>query len=55
MGDTDFKVISMAENSNKVPKTRFWKEKSVEGVITLGPMAQATLVKCETMPKLTIF
>ncbi len=25
-------------------KTRFWKEKSDEDVITLGPMAQATLV-----------
>ncbi len=55
MGDIDFKVISMAENSNGFQKTRFWKEKSVEGVITLGPMAQATPVKCETMPKLTIF
>jgi hypothetical protein len=32
----------------KIPKkklkTMFWKEKSVEDVITLGPMAQATLV-----------
>jgi hypothetical protein len=55
VGDVDFKLISIAENSNKFPKTRFWKEKSVEGVITLRPMAQATLVKCETMPKLTIF
>ncbi len=44
MGDIDFKVISAAENSNKFLKTRFWKEKSVEGVVTLGPMAQATLV-----------
>jgi hypothetical protein len=25
-------------------KTRFWKEKSVEDVVTLGPTAQATLV-----------
>jgi hypothetical protein len=40
--DIDFKVISVAENSNKFPKTRFWKEKSVEGVVTLGPRAQAT-------------
>jgi hypothetical protein len=55
VGDIDFKVISMAENSNGFQKTRFWKEKSVEDVITLGPMAQATPVKCETMPKLTIF
>jgi hypothetical protein len=37
-------VISAAENSNKFPKTRFWKEKSVEDVVTLGPTAQATLV-----------
>jgi hypothetical protein len=28
-------VISAAENSNKFQKTRFWKEKSVENVITL--------------------
>jgi hypothetical protein len=37
-------VISAAENSNKFQKTRFWKEKSVEEVVTLGPTAQATLV-----------
>ncbi len=35
MGDIDFKAISTAENSNKFPKTRFWKEKSVENVVTL--------------------
>ncbi len=28
-------MISAAENSNKFPKTRFWKEKSVENVATL--------------------
>jgi hypothetical protein len=39
VGDIDLKVISAAENSNKILKTRFWKEKSV----TLGPMAQTTL------------
>ncbi len=48
MGDIDLKVISTTENSNKVPqKTRFWKEKSVpsvEDVVTLGLMAQVTLV-----------
>jgi hypothetical protein len=44
VGDTDFYIISAAENSNKFQKTRFWKEKSVEDVVTLGPMAQATLV-----------
>ncbi len=44
MRDFDFKVISAGENSNKFQKTRFWKEKSVEDVVTLGPTAQATLV-----------
>jgi hypothetical protein len=39
-----FKVISAAENSNKFQKTRFWKEKSVEDMVTLGPTAQYTLV-----------
>ncbi len=38
------KVICAPENSNKFQKTRFWKEKSVEDVVTLGPPAQATLV-----------
>jgi len=42
VGDIDFKVISAAEYSNKFLKTRFWKEKSVEDMITLGPTAQAT-------------
>jgi hypothetical protein len=37
-------VISAAENSNAFQKTRFWKEKSVENMVTLEPMAQATLV-----------
>jgi hypothetical protein len=37
-------VISAAENSNKFPKTRFWKEKSVEDVLTLGPRAQTTIL-----------
>jgi hypothetical protein len=37
--DIDLKVISAAENSNKFQKTRFWKEKLVEDVITLGPTA----------------
>ncbi len=44
VGDIDFEVIFVAENSNKFQKTRLWKEKSVEDVVTLGPMAQATLV-----------
>jgi hypothetical protein len=43
VGDIDFQVISATENSNKFPKTRFWKEKSVEDVVTLGPTAQATI------------
>jgi hypothetical protein len=29
-------VISATENSNKFQKTRFWKEKSVEDMVTLG-------------------
>ncbi len=44
VGDIDFEVISVAENSNKFQKTRFWKERSVEDMVTLGPTAQATLV-----------
>jgi hypothetical protein len=36
--------FSATENSNKFQKTRFWKEKSVEDVVTLGPTAQATLL-----------
>jgi len=43
-GNVDFKVIYATKNSNKFQKTMFWKEKSVEDVVTLGPMAQATLV-----------
>jgi hypothetical protein len=30
VGDIDFEVISVAENSNKFQKIRFWKKKSVE-------------------------
>jgi hypothetical protein len=44
VGDIDFLVISAPENSNKFQKTRLWKEKSVEDVVTLGPTAEATLV-----------
>jgi hypothetical protein len=40
-------VISVTENSNKFQKTRFWKEKSIEDVVTLGPRAQATLIFLE--------
>jgi hypothetical protein len=35
VGDIDFYVIFAAEISNKLQKTRFWKEKSVEDVVTL--------------------
>ncbi len=34
MGDIDFKVISVTESSNKFQKTRFWKEKSLQNVVT---------------------
>jgi len=44
VGDIDFEVIFVAENSNTFHKTRFWKEKSVEDEFTLGPMTHATLV-----------
>jgi hypothetical protein len=44
VGDIDLKVISAAESSNKFKKTRFWKEKSVEDVVTLEQTAQITLV-----------
>jgi len=30
----DFKVIFVAKNSTKILKTRFWREKSVENVVT---------------------
>jgi hypothetical protein len=42
MWEINLKVISTPENSNKIQKSRFWKEKSVEnlGEFTLGPMAQ---------------
>jgi hypothetical protein len=34
VGDIDLKMISATKNSNKFQKTRFWKEKSVENVVT---------------------
>ncbi len=37
-------MISAAENSNKSQYIRFSKEKSVEDMVKLGPMAHATLV-----------
>ncbi len=37
-------MISAVENSNKFQKPRFWKEKAVEDVLTLGPTVQATPV-----------
>ncbi len=37
MGDIDLRVISATENWNKFQKTRFWKEKSVVDMTTLGP------------------
>ncbi len=40
MADIDFQVISVTENSIKSQKTGFWKEKSVEDVVILGPTAQ---------------
>jgi len=37
--DIDFKVNSTTENSNKFQKTKFWKEKSVENVVTLEALS----------------
>jgi hypothetical protein len=37
-------VIFVVENLNKSQNTKFWKEKSVEDVVTLGPMTHATPV-----------
>ncbi len=34
VGNIDFYVISAAENSNKLKKIRFWKEKSIEDMVT---------------------
>ncbi len=42
MGNIDLKNIFATEN--KFQKTRFWKEKSLEDMVTLRPMAHATLV-----------
>ncbi len=44
MGNIHFKVIYAAENSNKFQKTRFLREKSLGDVVTVGPMAHATLI-----------
>jgi hypothetical protein len=40
-------MIYATENSNKFQNTRFWKEKSVEDMVTLGPMGHATLVRMD--------
>jgi hypothetical protein len=50
--DIDFKVTFANENSNKFQKIRFWKEKSVKDMVTLGPTAQATLVELKQVEKL---
>ncbi len=34
MGDIDFKMIYATKSSNKFQKTRFWKENSIENVVT---------------------
>jgi hypothetical protein len=41
VGNIDSKVVSSIENSNKFQKTNFWKEKSVEDMVTLGPTTQS--------------
>jgi hypothetical protein len=37
-------MVYAIENSNKFQKTRFWNEKSVEDMVTLGLIAHATQV-----------
>jgi hypothetical protein len=37
-------MIFVVENSNKFQITKFWKEQSVEDVVTLGPTTQVILV-----------
>jgi len=44
VGDIDLKIFFPLKIQINSKKTRFWKEKIVEDVVTLGPMAQATLV-----------
>jgi DNA replication protein DnaC len=49
--DIDFEVISAAENLNKFQNTRFWKEKSVEDVVTLGQYGTGhTIVSNQKIP-----
>jgi hypothetical protein len=48
-------VISAAKNSNKFQKTRFWKEKLVEDVVTFGLTAQTTLVTYKLRNKLSLY
>jgi hypothetical protein len=56
VGNIDLKVISAAENSNKFQKTRFWKEKSVEDVVTLGANGTCHSSFCDLLlPYYTIF
>jgi Trm5-related predicted tRNA methylase len=41
------------QTNSKKPK--FWKEKSVEDVVTLGPTAQATPLDSENVQKVNLF
>jgi hypothetical protein len=34
VGNIDFQVISTTKNSNKFQKTKFWKEKSIDNMVT---------------------
>jgi hypothetical protein len=44
VGDNDFKVISTFEISNKFQRTRFWKGKTIENMVKLGPTIQVIVV-----------
>jgi hypothetical protein len=37
-------------HSNEFQKSRFWKEKLIEDVVTLGPITHATLVILKFRP-----
>jgi Trm5-related predicted tRNA methylase len=40
VGDLILKLFVASNNSNKFQKIEFWKEKSIENVVTLRPTAQ---------------
>jgi hypothetical protein len=53
--DIDFRVISVAVDSNKFQKTKSWKERSVEHMVTLEPTAQGSSTMWEECTSLWYF